>query len=323
MAAAAPGPDGPEGGAGVDGPSGPRIPPPADIAAVVFDPETGVTATRKAFTRAELLAAVANALPDGIGPEARDLERIVDDVLRVDGYAVALPDSGSTVMSSTARYTTRDVLAAEDVAVTQARERFGSGRPVKLTEDQAAAAVDVFSVAAGFSLSELQGVVTRLLYAGNGVDAVVGVAGAGKSTLMDACRIAWDATGTTYAGACLSAVGAQGLQEASAIPSRTVAAWLQRIDSGEGLTGVDVLVVDEATMTRCSSRPSASAAGSARSTAWSTGSPSRRTAASSTLRSGRHWRCGGPATTTRRWRCSPSAAASTPSRPPTTPAPRC
>ncbi|WP_240958148.1 AAA family ATPase [Streptomyces chilikensis] len=91
--------------------------------------------------------------------------------------------------------------------------------------------------------------VIRLLCAGNGTDAVVGVAGAGKSTLMDVCRIAWDAIGITYADACLSAAGAQGLQEASAIPSRTVAAWLQRIDSGEGLTGVDVLVVDEATMT--------------------------------------------------------------------------
>ncbi|MFD0303921.1 AAA family ATPase, partial [Streptomyces sp. NPDC127123] len=110
--------------------------------------------------------------------------------------------------------------------------------------------MDVFAVAAGFELSEQQReVVTRLLTAGNGIDAVIGVAGAGKSTLMDACRIAWDATGTTYAGACLSAVGAQGLQDASAIPARTVASWLQRIESGEGLSGIDVLVVDEAAMT--------------------------------------------------------------------------
>ncbi|MFD4347388.1 AAA family ATPase [Streptomyces coelicoflavus] len=110
--------------------------------------------------------------------------------------------------------------------------------------------MSVFAVAAGFELSEQQReVVTRLLTAGNGIDAVVGVAGAGKSTLMDACRIAWDATGTMYAGACLSAVGAQGLQDASAIPSRTVASWLKRIESGEGLTGIDVLVVDEAVMT--------------------------------------------------------------------------
>ncbi|MGW7460990.1 MobF family relaxase [Streptomyces sp. NPDC054797] len=250
VAAAAPGPPGPDGGASVDGPGGPRIPPPSDIAAVVFDPDSGVTATKKAFTRAELMAAVVNALPYGFGSaDLTELQHLVDDVLRVEGYAVPLPHLGSTVMSSTNRYTTRDVLAAEDVAVTQARARFGD-TTVRLTTEQADAAMSVFAVAAGFELSEQQReVVTRLLTAGNGIDAVIGVAGAGKSTLMDACRIAWDATGTTYAGACLSAVGAQGLQDASAIPSRTVASWLKRIESGEGLTGIDVLVIDEAVMT--------------------------------------------------------------------------
>ncbi|MGA4803591.1 MobF family relaxase [Streptomyces lavendulocolor] len=250
VAEAAPGPPGPDGGAAVDRPGGPRIPPPSDIAAVVFHPETGITATKKDFTRAELMAAVVNALPYGLGSaDLTDLQRLVDEILRVEGYAVALPHLGSTVMSGTDRYTTRDVLHAEDVAVTQAQARLGDNT-VRLTVEQADAAMDVFAVAAGFELSEQQReVVTRLLTAGNGIDAVVGVAGAGKSTLMDACRIAWDATGITYAGACLSAVGAQGLTDASAIPARTVASWLKRIDSGEGLTGIDVLVVDEAVMT--------------------------------------------------------------------------
>ncbi|MFD5328933.1 MobF family relaxase [Streptomyces sp. NPDC127092] len=250
VAEAAPGPLGPDGGAAVDVPGGPRIPPPSDIARIVFDPETGVTASQKEFSRAALMAAVVNALPYGFGSaDLTELQRLVDDVLRVEGYAVALPHLGSTVMSSTDRYTTRDVLDAEDVTVTQARARFGDNT-VRLTTEQADAAMDVFAVAAGFELSAQQReVVTRLLTAGNGIDAVIGVAGAGKSTLMDACRIAWDATGTTYAGACLSAVGAQGLQDASAIPARTVASWLQRIESGEGLFGIDVLVVDEAAMT--------------------------------------------------------------------------
>ncbi|MGW1037854.1 MobF family relaxase [Streptomyces antibioticus] len=250
VAEAAPGPPGPDGGAAVDGPAGPRIPPPDDIARIVFDPETGVTATRKDFTRAALMAAVVNALPYGFGSaELADLDRLVDDVLRVEGYAVALPHRGSTVMSSTDRFTTRDVLRAEDVAVTQTRERAGDNT-VRLTGEQADLAMSVFATAAGFELSAQQReVVTRFLTAGNGIDAVIGVAGAGKSTLMDACRIAWDATGTTYAGACLSAVGAQGLTDASAIPSRTVASWLKRIESGEGLTGIDVLVLDEAAMT--------------------------------------------------------------------------
>ncbi|MFJ9079370.1 MobF family relaxase [Streptomyces sp. NPDC102278] len=250
LAAAAPGPPGPDGGAGIDPVGGgPRIPPPAELAAIVFDPDTGVTAFRKDFDRAQLLAAVAGALPYGIGADIGDLDRLVDEVLRVEGHAVALPHLGATFMSSTDRYTTRDVLDAEDVAVTQARSRFGD-RSVVLTRDQVAAALSVFEVASGFALSGQQRqAVTRLLTAGHGIEAVIGVAGAGKSTLMDACRIAWDATGTTYAGACLSAVGAQGLQDASAIPSRTVAAWLGQIETGTGLTGIDVMVLDEAAMT--------------------------------------------------------------------------
>lgn len=250
LAAAAPGPPGPDGGIGIDpAGGGPRIPPPADIAAIVFDPENGLTSSRKDFDRAQLLAAVAGALPYGIGSDPHALDRLVDDVLRVEGYAVGLPHIGSTLMSSTDRYTTQDVLDAEQVAVTQAKARFGDGS-VRLTPDQAEAALGIFEIAAGFPLSKQQReVVTRLLTAGNGVDAVIGVAGAGKSTLMDACRIAWDATSTTYAGACLSAVGAKGLEDASAIPSRTVASWLQQIETGTGLTGIDVLVVDEAVMT--------------------------------------------------------------------------
>ncbi|MDX2748531.1 MobF family relaxase [Streptomyces sp. NRRL_B-2557] len=249
VAAAAPGPPGPDSGPTLDGPGGPRIPPPSDLAQIVFHPETGLTASAKTFSRAQLLAAVGNALPYGLdADEVGRLDELVDDVLDVAGYAVRVPDYGSTVMTSTARYTTQDILDAEAYVRDQALARHGEGRTM-LTADQSAAAVDVFQVAEGFELSDEQNAaVTRLLTGGHGIDTVVGVAGAGKSTLMEACRIGWDATGTTYAGACLSAVAAQNLTQASGIPARTVAAWLQQIQTGAGLTGVDVLVIDEATM---------------------------------------------------------------------------
>ncbi|WP_331764354.1 MobF family relaxase [Streptomyces sp. NBC_01506] len=250
VAAAAPGPPGPGGGTGVDGPPGPRIPPPApsDVAAIVFDPDTGLTRSEKTFSRAQLLAAVGNALEYGLPDDPGLLDQLADEVLAIEGYAVRVPDVGSTVMTSTARYTTQDILAAEDVVTTQALARVGEGTAM-LGADQAATAIDVFEVAAGYELSaEQRAAVTRLLTAGHGIDAVVGVAGAGKSTLMEACRIGWDATGTTYAGACLSAVGAQNLSNASGIASKTIAAWLKDVDGGKGLRGVDVLVVDEATM---------------------------------------------------------------------------
>ncbi|RST24949.1 hypothetical protein EF908_02305 [Streptomyces sp. WAC04770] len=249
VAAAAPGPPDPGTGPAVNGPGGPRIPPPSDLAMVVFDPETGLTANAKTFSRAQLLAEVGNALPYGLdADDVGRLDQLVDQVLDVAGYAVRAPDYGSTVMTSGARYTTQDILDAEAYVRDQALTRHGE-EAASLTGDQAAAAIDVFQVAVGFELSEEQrAAVTRLLTGGHGIDTVVGVAGAGKSTLMEACRIGWDATGTTYAGACLSAVAAQQLTQASGIPARTVASWLQQIRTGSGLTGIDVLVVDEATM---------------------------------------------------------------------------
>ncbi|MEV5598893.1 MobF family relaxase [Streptomyces sp. NPDC052496] len=249
VAEAAPGPPGPDGGAAVDGPGGPRIPPPDQIARIVFDPETGVTASRKEFTRAALMAAVVNALPYGFGSaDLTDLQHLVDDVLRVEGYAVALPHVGSTVMSSTDRYTTRDILDAEELVISQVQARVHEGA-VQLTAEQAAGAMEVFEVANGFALSDEQrAAIERTLTAGLGIDAHIGAAGTGKSTLMEACRIAWDATGHTYAGATVSAVAATSLEDASGIPARSIASWLTQIRDGNGLSGIDVLVVDEATM---------------------------------------------------------------------------
>ncbi|MFH8797659.1 MobF family relaxase [Streptomyces sp. NPDC017941] len=249
VAAAAPGPPDGGNGAGIDGPGGgPQRPGPDDLARIVFDPETGLTASEKSFSRAQLLAAVATAMEFGIGAEPGLLDELADQVLAVEGYAVRLPHIGSTLMSSTNRYTTRDILDAEELVTSQALARFGEGA-VKLTPEQAAAAMSVFEVANGFALSDEQrAAITRTLTAGHGIDAHVGAAGTGKSTLMEACRIAWDATGHTYAGATVSAVAAKSLDDASGIPARSIASWLQQIRDGQGLTGIDVLVVDEATM---------------------------------------------------------------------------
>ncbi|MET9595600.1 MobF family relaxase [Streptomyces sp. NPDC006516] len=246
IAAAAPG-SGPSGGLTAGGTRGPQIPPPDTIARDVFDPEHGLTSSAKDFRRAELLAAVANACPYGL--ETTALDNLAEQVLAVPGYAEPLPHRGSAAMSNTGRYTTRDILDAEQVIVDQARSRYASGS-AQLTGDQAAAALGVFEVASGFALDgEQRATVQRLLTAGHGVDAVIGAAGAGKTSLLEVCRIGWDAVGMTHAGASSSAVLAQNLFEGTGIPVRTVASWLQRIDSGEGLRGIDVLVLDDAVLT--------------------------------------------------------------------------
>ncbi|MBW9060891.1 Ti-type conjugative transfer relaxase TraA [Agrobacterium pusense] len=81
------------------------------------------------------------------------------------------------------------------------------------------------------------------------IAAVVGFAGAGKSTMLAAAREAWEAEGYHVHGAALSGKAAEGLEESSGIESRTLASWSYSWDHGRDLIGSsDVFVIDEAGM---------------------------------------------------------------------------
>ncbi len=81
------------------------------------------------------------------------------------------------------------------------------------------------------------------------IAAVVGFAGAGKSTMLAAAREAWEAQGYQVHGAALSGKAAEGLEESSGIQSRTLASWSYSWDHGRDLIGRgDVFVIDEAGM---------------------------------------------------------------------------
>lgn len=81
------------------------------------------------------------------------------------------------------------------------------------------------------------------------IAAVVGFAGAGKSTMLAAARKAWEAQGYQVHGAALAGKAAEGLEESSGIPSRTLASWSYSWDHGRGIIGSsDVFVIDEAGM---------------------------------------------------------------------------
>ncbi|NSY51358.1 Ti-type conjugative transfer relaxase TraA [Agrobacterium tumefaciens] len=81
------------------------------------------------------------------------------------------------------------------------------------------------------------------------IAAVVGFAGAGKSTMLAAAREAWEAQGYQVHGAALSGKAAEALEESSGIESRTLASWSYSWDHGRDLIGRgDVFVIDEAGM---------------------------------------------------------------------------
>ncbi|RWF84099.1 MAG: Ti-type conjugative transfer relaxase TraA [Mesorhizobium sp.] len=81
------------------------------------------------------------------------------------------------------------------------------------------------------------------------VAAVVGRAGAGKTTMMKAAREAWELAGYRVIGGTLAGKAAEGLQKEAGIESRTLASWELRWKEGrEALTDRTIMVIDEAGM---------------------------------------------------------------------------
>ncbi|MFF4010589.1 MobF family relaxase [Streptomyces sp. NPDC001717] len=249
VAAALPGADGAAPSPSEGG--GPRVPGPAEIAVQVWDAEYGLTASRKTVAHTHVLAAVAKTLPYLRSVE--QLTALTDEVLAVRGHAVRLADSNRGHHTHRQRYTHTTVVAAEQAVIECATAGLGQGFAQLTTE---AAEMTLASAEVGNSTgdrpfrfnAEQRAVVTRLLTAGHAVDAVIGVAGAGKTTLMRAARTGWEAAGLRVAGASTAAVAAANLAAEAGIESRTVAAWTREISAGRGLHGIGVLVVDEAAM---------------------------------------------------------------------------
>ena len=78
---------------------------------------------------------------------------------------------------------------------------------------------------------------------------MTGKAGTGKSTTLDACRLAWELSGKTVLGCALAGNAAEELRSASGIESRTLHSTLYQIEKGWlKMTPRHVMVLDEAGM---------------------------------------------------------------------------
>lgn len=81
------------------------------------------------------------------------------------------------------------------------------------------------------------------------IAAVVGRAGAGKTTMMKAAREAWELAGYRVVGGALAGKAAEGLEKEAGIESRTLASWELRWSRGRDvLDDKTVFVMDEAGM---------------------------------------------------------------------------
>ena len=81
------------------------------------------------------------------------------------------------------------------------------------------------------------------------VSAVIGRAGAGKTTMMKAAREAWEVSGYHVIGGGLAGKAAEGLEKEAGVVSRTLASWELRWGQGrDQLDDKTIFVLDEAGM---------------------------------------------------------------------------
>ena len=84
---------------------------------------------------------------------------------------------------------------------------------------------------------------------GTRIAAVIGRAGAGKTTMMKAACEAWQLAGYRVVGGALAGKAAEGLEKEAGIASRTLASWELRWDQGRDLLDrKTIFVLDEAGM---------------------------------------------------------------------------
>ncbi|WP_087003561.1 Ti-type conjugative transfer relaxase TraA [Rhizobium sullae] len=186
---------------------------------------------------------------------AKVLYRYIDDVALFQSLMVrilrspeALPLERERITFATgirkpAKYTTREMIRLE--AEMANRAIWLSGRASHGVREVVLQA----TFARHARLSDEQRTAIEHVAGATRIAAVIGRAGAGKTTMMKAAREAWETAGYRVVGGALAGKAAEGLEKESGIVSRTLSSWELRWNQGRNqIDDKTVFVLDEAGM---------------------------------------------------------------------------
>ena len=184
----------------------------------------------------------------------REFIRALADELEDKGVGVSAILAGASTYLSTeavvhvgevkgeARHTTREMLELEQRMLTSANEL--TLRPHRVQQTVVARVLKSRP-----TISREQKAALLHITQGRSLSLVRGVAGSGKTFMLEAAREAWEAEGLTVMGAALAAAAAKRLEDDSQIRSSSIAKLLHDLESGRrAIHARTVLVVDEAAM---------------------------------------------------------------------------
>lgn len=186
---------------------------------------------------------------------ARILHRYIDDAGLFQSLMARILQSPKTLrlereridfgtgLRSPAKYTTRELIRLESEMANRAvwlSQRSSHGVRQAIIEA---------TFARHDRLSDEQKAAIEHVAGSKRIAAVIGRAGAGKTTMMKAAREAWEAAGYRVVGAALAGKAAEGLEKEAGIASRTLSSW--ELSWSQGRSHLDdktIFVLDEAGM---------------------------------------------------------------------------
>ena len=196
------------------------------------------------FTRRDVIRKLTDHISDPF-----EVGNAIDTVLKSPKIVKVQPDDKS---DSKTLYTTRDMIAVK-ASIWQCADSLAQSKGKAIAKRHINDAVksqnNNLHAKFGSTLSEQQERAICHCLKPEHLSAVVGLAGAGKSTMLSAVKQAYECSGYNVRGAALSGKAADGLESASGIECRTLASLELSWKNGYGkLTNKDVLIIDEAGM---------------------------------------------------------------------------
>lgn len=231
----------------------PRHDPKAELAEALKNATAKMAEEKSHFSERDLIRATAEDA-QGRGLSAFQIRAKVKEGLSLNPEIVALGD-----YKGEARYTTRELLEVEKTMIATA-ERLSENKRhqadqraflwgiLRAEERAAEQARERGNPTATPQMSDEQRQGLAHITKETGRVAILsGIAGSGKTFLLDGARETWEAQGFTVRGAAVAGKAARGLEEKVSIPSQTLARLL-RPENVATLNERTVLVVDEAGM---------------------------------------------------------------------------
>lgn len=201
-----------------------------------------ISDTKAQFSRNDIVRSLSDALDD-----QSLLRHAVDQVVQSPKLVCVADEKSDNPKFSTRSYLELDTKLHRQVQYMANQAAFGVKE--RHLREAIASQNRRLRKSVGARLSEEQENAVRHVLSRNQFSAVVGLAGAGKSTMLSAAKEAWEAQGYRVLGAALAGKAVDGLTNASDIQSRTLASWELSWKNGRNeLKAGDVLVIDEAGM---------------------------------------------------------------------------